>query len=373
MKNVAYIISSVSKSVAFEWIAQELNPSKYKLFFILLNKDETPIERYFKANNIPCYRIEYTGKKSIIPNVFKIRKILKANQITIVHAHLFEASFIGLIAAKISGIKQRIHTRHNATIHHNYFPHAVKYDKFINLLSTDIVAISNNVKKIIVEKENARENKITIIHHGFKLEEFGHVDAYRVEKIKHKHQLNLDGKIVFGVISRYIHWKGVQYIIPAYQKFLSEYPNAHLLLANASGPYKNEITNLLKLLPNESYTEIEFEEDIFALYQCFHFFVHTPIDEESEAFGQVYVETMASKVPSIVTLSGIAADFIAHKKNAWVVPFCDSEAIYQGMQALCENKIGRNQIVEQGFVDVYERFQLNKMIEALENLYERGT
>jgi len=372
MINLVYIISSISKSVAFEWITEELDRSTYNLVYILLNDANTPFEDYLKNNNVRCYRVNYSGKKDLPFALLKVRKILKKEKANIVHAHLFEASLIGLLAAKIVGIKRRIHTRHNATIHHNYFPKAVKYDKFINYLSTDIIVISENVKDIVVKKEGADENKIKIIHHGFKLEEFIEIDSLRIQKIRNQHLPNTEGKIIFGVISRYIHWKGIQYIIPAFELFLEANPNAHLVLSNASGPYKEEIQALLKKLPVNSYSEIIFEEDIFALYKCFDFFIHTPIDAESEAFGQVYVEALASSIPSIFTLSGIAFDFIKHKQNAWMVPFCNFEAINNGMNELYNNSDLAKRITQQGLDDVQRLFPLSQMIQALENLYEKG-
>jgi len=84
------------------------------------------------------------------------------------------------------GIRKRIHTRHSGTGNHMYHPHAVKYDKIVNRLATDIVAVSENVKTILIEKDNARSDKITLIHHGFELEEFSHRNEKKDKAIKNK-------------------------------------------------------------------------------------------------------------------------------------------------------------------------------------------
>src|SRR6185295_19908794 len=90
--------------------------------------------------------------------------------------------------------------------------------------------------------------------------------------------------------------------------------------------------------PEKSFIEIRFENNIFALYKLFDVFVHTPIDEYAEAFGQTYVEALASGVPAIFTLSGIACDFVQHEKNAWVVPYKDSGKIVTAMNALLNDE-----------------------------------
>jgi len=368
-KNIAYILSFVNKSISFEWIVESLDKSKYTLYFILLNKESSPLEEFLLSKGIAVYRIPYEGKKDVLSAIIKTQRILKKNKTDILHAHLFDASLVGLVAAKLNGIKKRIHTRHNSTIHHNYFPHAVKYDKLINRLSTKIVAVSDTVRKVLIEMEGVNEKKITVIHHGFALNEFTNISEQRIQRVYSKYKLSSEKKIYIGVISRYIHWKGIQYIIPAFAKLLAVHPNAHLVLANADGPY-NEVAESLKTLPETSYTEIKFEEDIFALYKLFSIFIHTPIDAKSEAFGQVYVEAMAAGVPSIVTLSGIANDFVIHKKNALVVPFKNSTDIYNCMKELLENEIVRRDIIENGKKIVEELFSLEKMIESLEKLYE---
>lgn len=371
-KKIAYIISFVNKSLSFEWTVSLLNKNKYQLTFILLNNRDSSFEDFLKAKGVNVFRINYNGKKDIPLALVQTIKILKKQKIDIVHAHLFDACLIGLISAKIAGIKKRIHTRHNATIHHQYHQKAVKYDKYINLLSTDIVAISENVKNILIEMEHVNPKKIIIIHHGFDFNDFENISQKRIDAVIKRHCTSSKPTYpTIGIISRYIHWKGIQYIIPAFKKIIAEYPNAHLVLANANGPYKTEIRELLKEIPRNNFTEIEFEEDIFALYKLFDIFIHTPIDEKSEAFGQVYVETMASGVPSIITASGIAPEFIVHRENALLVPFKDTDSIQSAIHELLDNDLLKQDIIRKGRNSVAKMFNLNLMIQKLENLYDR--
>jgi len=369
MTRVAYIVSLVNKAVAFEWIVQHIDHTKLELTFILLHSEETSLEKNLKAENIPVFRVHYSGKKDVPSAILKVRRLLRKNKIDVVHAHLFDASIVGLTAAKLAGIKNRIHTRHNATIHHDYHPHAVKYDRYINYLSTHIVAISQNVKTILTDLENVNPEKISIIHHGFMLEQFSAIPQARVEVLRQKY---IPGEtLVIGVISRYIHWKGIQHILPAFKQLLADHQQVKLVLANATGPYQAEVKSMLAELPADRYLEILFEEDIFALYPLFDVFVHVPIDSRSEAFGQIYVEALAAGVPSVFTLSGIANDFIRDRQNALVVPFNDSEAIYGAVTELLENDELRETLVRNGKKDVQELFTLDKMIRSLEALYEK--
>jgi glycosyltransferase involved in cell wall biosynthesis len=369
-EKVAYIVSNIQKSLAFEWIATQLNKEKFDLSFILLNDNDSDLEQFLKLHHIPVCRVLYRGKKDILRALFQIRSILAKNKINIVHTHLFEASLIGLTAAQLAGVKKRIHTRHSSSYHHVYFPHMVKYDKYINARSTDIVAISENVKKILIENENVPAKKIHLIYHGFDLNSFRNVSKEEIDQLKTKYN-PVNNAPVIGVISRYTEWKGIQYIIGAFKKLLLHYPDALLLLSNANGNYKKEIKELLKDLPKRNYNEIVFENNIFALYHLFDIFVHVPIDDSVEAFGQIYVEALASGIPSVFTLSGIATEFIEDKKNALVVPYKNADAIYEAMLSILQNKVLAQRITTNGKKDVEEQFGLENFIASLEALYAK--
>jgi glycosyltransferase involved in cell wall biosynthesis len=272
-----------------------------------------------------------------------------------------------MIAARLAGVEKRIYSRHHGSYHHEYFPSAIKYDRFINFLSTDIVAISENVKNILIDYEGVPREKIHLIHHGFDLDAFRNVNTEKIMQMRQKY-LSESPYPVVGVISRYIEWKGIQYIIPAFKKLLLTYPHAHLILANAKGNYEKQIQELLKEIPRQNYTEIVFEDDLFTLYRVFDVYIHTPINKNIEAFGQTYVEALASGIPSVFTLSGVAKEFIVNRKNALVVDFQNSDSIYDAVMELLKNESLRNTLIQNGQQSV-EPFALNIFIRKLEELY----
>ncbi len=365
-KNIAYIISSIDKALAFEWIAAGLNKEKFRLVFILLNPGDSELERYLRSN-FTVYRIPFRGNKDLPKAIVKIYRILKKENISVIHSHLFAATLGGMVAARLAGVKKRIYSRHHASFHHEYFPAAVKYDRFTNFLSTDIVAVSKNVKEILVDYENVPAEKIHIIHHGFDLDAFREVSAERITAMKRKY-LPESPFPVIGLISRYIEWKGVQYVIPAFAKILTRYPRAHLILANARGYYEKEVRKLLEKIPRQNYTEIAFEGELFTLYKLFDVFVHVPVSKNTEAFGQTYVEALVSGIPSVFTLSGVAPEFIKDRENALVVDYKNSDAIYNAITELLQNESLRNSLIVNGQKSI-EGFALDIFIKKLEELY----
>jgi glycosyltransferase involved in cell wall biosynthesis len=367
MKKLCYVISDVDSSHQLEALIKFTDSNKFNLSLIFLAENEPTLYRKLKSEGFDAKYFKCAGKKDLPLIFWQLVKYFGQVQPDIVHTHLFNASIAGLAAAKFTGVKQRIHTRHHSVEHHKYHPHAVYYDKIVNFLSTHIVAITGMVKDVLVEKENVNPKKITVVRHGFDWKDFENHAASSID-LKLKYGLN-DHYPVIGLISRHIEWKGIQYTIPAFRKLLEKYPNAKLVLANAGGSYRPKIEELLKDLDSSNYVLIDFEKQVFELYKTFDFFVHVPIGAEYEAFGQIYVESLAMRIPSIFTLSGVASDFIENEVNALVVPYCDSDAIYQAMMRLLDDNELCKKLAQNGYESVKKMFHIEKMIQELENVY----
>lgn len=366
-KRVVYIVSQVQKSLAFEWISEGLK-SRYALSFVLLNPAQSSLEDYLVEHGIPVKRVLYRGKKDLISAFFSTLIYLIRTRPRIVHAHLIDAQLVGLSSAWLARVKMRVYTRHTSTYHHVYATQGVKYDRLCNALATHIVSISQATDYALLELEGVNPEKVTRIPHGFRFDDFLNPDHARMDKVKSRWSIFDEGPRV-GVIARQIEWKGIQYIIPAFRQFLAVYPNAQLVLANATGPYQAHIHRLLADIPTQNYVVIPFEEDVASVYHLMQVYIHVPVDAYCEAFGQTYVEALASGIPSIFTRSGIAAEFIVDRGNAMVVPFRDSGAIYEAMLMLWRDPNLRKNLTENGKRDVISHFDLTGMLDSLSAMY----
>lgn len=369
MQHVTYIISDIGKALAFEWIAEGVDTSCLRLSFILLNPGTSDLEEYLRRRNHDVTRVTCRGKKDWPAALVQVYRLLRRQRPDHIHCHLLQANIIGLAAARLAGVKSRIYTRHHSSLHHVYHRKGIFWDKVANRQATKIVAISGMVKQILIEWEKADPAKVVTIPHGFDLGVFESVPEQRIAAFRERHQIPKDKRIV-GVISRFTEWKGVQYIIPAFAACYSELPDTILVLLNANGDYKEQLEQQLQGLPDEAYRMITFDNDVAAAYHSMDVFVHIPVDEHSEAFGQIYVEALAAGVPSVFSLSGIAPDFIRDGHNALTVPFRDSNATAAAISRLLRDPVLSNTLIRNGKEDVRQRFSIETMIRSLTALYE---
>jgi glycosyltransferase involved in cell wall biosynthesis len=364
---IAYIVSDIDKSLAFEWTSLELS-KHYSFIFILIGKENSSLSVFCEKNKIKHYNI--TNGLSKPGKWLRIFNILFKEKPDVIHTHLWQANILGLSAGWILRIKKRIFTRHHALVHYDEFPGGRKWDLLCNYLATDIIAISENIKSILITRDKASAGKIVLIHHGFNLAYFSSKNNADIYFLHDKYSIPKNGYPIIGVIARHLAWKGIDYVITAFKKLLQDYPDAYLILANAQGPYKSIIEEKLSLISTKNYKQIAFEENLVALYKLFDVYIHTPINEQVEAFGQTYVEALASQTPSIFTLSGVAKEFISDKQNAMVVPFKNSDEIYLAINSILNNKDLKEKLIKNGLESV-QPFEFNVMLRKLISLYEK--
>lgn len=365
---VVTVISDVDYALAYEWLSKHFDKTRFEPVFILISPAEPKLLSIIRNQNCEAYYLKSGGKFSMPFLFLKVLRLFIKLKPQIIHGHLFLATLLSLIAAKLLRIENRIFTRHHSTNNLYYYPGMVKYDKLMSSAATRIVAVSNLVKSTMVQYEGANPNKITVINHGLDFNSLEQVSSESINKLRIKYNLNKPGPVI-GAISRFIHLKGVQDIVKAFNVVLEHYPTAHLVLGNAKGNYSNEIQELLKTIPSNSYTLIAFEEDIFSLYKLFDVFIHVPIQEDVEAFGQTYIESLASGIPSIFTKSGIGLEILEHKKNCWIVNYQSPEEIATGIKTILEDDTLKKNMIQNG-IHSAARFNFKDKIRELENLYE---
>tara|TARA_A100001011_G_scaffold393355_1_gene483002 strand:- start:1377 stop:2486 length:1110 start_codon:yes stop_codon:yes gene_type:complete len=367
---VIYIISDVKKSLGLEWIITKVKKD-FKLRIILINSKNSSFEKWIIKNKIQYINLNYKKKYiDFIPVLLSIILYLIKNRTKYVHCHLRKASLLGLIASYLLRIKKRVYTRHHGIESDNVRFEKV-LDKIVFYLATDIIAISEEMKSLTIDNNKFIKKKVTKIHHGFNLDYFKSTKLNNFEKIFRKYKLKKNYYII-GVISRIVYWKNVDKIIDAfiiYKKYHN--PKSILVLANVkqNNDYSKTVINKLKCLNKNDYRIIEFEEDILSLYRCFDLFIHVPKPGAYEAFGQTYIESMLSKVPTIFSKSGIANEICKNRINTY---FCNPNNIYSivdGINFHEKKRINSSLIAKNAYFRAKYKFNLDDHFSKLYQTY----
>jgi len=149
-------------------------------------------------------------------NYRRLVKIIEENGINIVHARSRAPAWSAYWAAKKTGAKFL------TTFHGTYGlkPRWLKlrYNRVMTYGDL-VIAISNHIKKHIVENYGCDENKIRLIHRCVNMDNFdvSKMTAERMIKLMEEYHLPEDKKIIL-LIGRLTRWKGQRLMIDALEK-----------------------------------------------------------------------------------------------------------------------------------------------------------
>lgn len=369
--HVVHVIANNSTVPYLNWFAERLDKYPDVKFTVISMYPEKPnlIE---EMNELGCdaYWIKYESSKrksGMIRTFFQLYRLFKMLKPDVVNAHLFDDSVPALLAARFAGVKKRVIRKQDTAFHWYFKPMWVWIDRFNNLNSTDIIAISKNSKKFLKEKEKTMESKIRMIHNGIPIKSFtAQVDSDKEFLIK---KYGLEGKIIIGTIARYIEWKGYKYIIEAARTLTLKYANLKFLFVGY-GEQQQQLEELVKSYGLSEYiifTNWIDRKYIPSLYGIMDLYVHAAI---MEPFGFVLVEAMANGVPIVTSNTGVAADALEHKVTCYFTGDKDPNGIAEGVQWMLENPKEREAMKDKIRKMAAEEFSVEHMLEEHIKVYK---
>lgn len=328
--HVVWILANCNTAPYFNWFAEKAAASKnIKLSVVCMYHEKPLMIEDMKRFGWECHWLKYDPNKrkiGLLKNVFGLTKLLKKIKPDVIHSHLFDDSLVAMIAGKLTNINKRIVTKGDTGFHYKYTPKWMIFDKLINRLSTQIVAISNESHEFILDKEKAKSSKVITIHHGIPIHLYQDSNPEFIESFKSTYDLH--NSYLVGTVSRFIEWKGYKDILKVAEQVIPKIPNVKFLLIG-SGSQKEEIIELIKAKKMEDHFCLPgYIQPINmpSVYSLMNVYLHAAT---LEPFGFVIAEALASGLPVVSTPTGAARDVIITGENGWLVEynridqFCD--------------------------------------------------
>tara|TARA_B100000809_G_C15110524_1_gene520424 strand:+ start:1166 stop:2305 length:1140 start_codon:yes stop_codon:yes gene_type:complete len=279
---------------------------------------------------------------SDIVAVYRVYKILRKEKPHIVHTHTPKAGIIGMLAAKLAGVKHRFHTVAGMPLLVATGPKRVLLnyvEKLTYSCATKVLPNSYGLKNIILEERFTTIEKIEIIGKGSSNGiDVNHFDSslFKDADLKSlKLELNIDKQFVCVYVGRLVTDKGINELVAAFDIF-SKNHNAKLILVgwreNELDPLRPETENILN--QNNHIIQVGYQPDVrpyFAISDVLVF------PSYREGFPNVVLQAGAMQVPSIVTNINGCNEIIRDGENGLIIPVKDVQAIIASMRHFIQN------------------------------------
>lgn len=339
--------------------------------FLIMYPERPKIMDEMQAKGFACEWIRYRDshrKTDMLMALPKLWRYIRKYSPDIVHCNLFDDSVPGLIAAKLAGVKVRVITKQDTGYHFLHAPRWMAVDRSNSRMATHVIAISNESKRFLIEKEGTPEDKITLVHNGIPVELFTKQDPVVMDRLRQRFGTATKGPII-GTVARFIEWKGYKLIVEAAREVVKEHPDALFLLCG-SGAQEGEIRRLTEeagLKDNVVLTGWIDRSEMASFYGVLDLYLHAAI---LEPFGLVYPEAMMNGVPVVSTSTGAAADAIKDGINGILVAERTGKALADGVERLLRSD--HNSIGIAGKRTAMEMYSFDVMWQGTIDLYRNA-
>ncbi|MFQ5707897.1 MAG: glycosyltransferase family 4 protein [bacterium] len=301
--------------------------------------------------------------------LWRIYKIIKKGQFTIVHTHSSKPGFIGRIAAKLAGVPIIIHTIHGFPFHDFMSPAVKRFyiyiERFLSKLSDKLITVSTlNLEKAVRLKLAERENFVNV-YSGIDFDKFD----VSVDVEAKKRELGiLNGEKIVGMVGRFSQQKAPLDFIRAIPEVLKQRNNVRFVLVG-DGELKQDMYELAEKLDIDSKIMfMGFREDVPELLRVLDVFVLTSL---WEGLGRSLTEAMYTGRPIVATDVEGVPELVKNGKTGILVQPQDVHSIAQGILELLSDRELSRQLGQAAKQKISDEFDAEHMVTDLEEVYRQ--
>lgn len=294
-----------------------------------------------------------------------VKKLLKEEEIDVVHAHGTRANSNVLWAAKSLGIPV-IYTVHGWSFHPDQQPLVrnirIMGEKYLTSRSNLNISVSASNQQ--TGKNVISSFKSIVVNNGIDLRRFDPAQPHK--DIRKELDIPQDALLVL-FIARFTSHKQPLSLIKAFAGALPSNPKMHLLMVG-DGDEKEKAKSLVKELDIEGAVTLSpFRQDVPDVLAAADIFV-LPSLWEGLPIG--LLEAMAMGKTIIASNVDGTSEIIEHDKNGWLVEINNLvPGVSQALVALTADKEKRDRFSKAALRTVSERFNAANMTRYIEGLY----
>ena len=348
-------------------LAQGLNKVDFNVG--ILYPDVQALQPFSKLNNVELLAVDskyFTG--NFIRNANSIGKDIRKFAPDIIHIN--DPSFLGVIAARLAGVKKVVITHHTPEVKAQYNWKGKLAKKLAYKLTDDFVFTSEYDKEIGVKLDNIPSAKSKVIAYGLDTNKFSQTQEQRNiirKNIREKFQIP-QNNIVIASAGRLVAQKAQSDLIKAANIVCSKHDNVTFVLVG-KGSLRNQLETQIEnqglsekfLLPGfvDNIEEFLCAVDIFTMSSLF------------EGLCYAVVEAAAMSVPVVATAVGGMRYSVADGETGFLVQPKNPEKLAERINFLIDNPDITQQMGEKGRTRFMKLFTLERMISETEALYCR--
>ena len=316
----------------------------------------------YQALDLPVQQIKMAGRFDVRV-IFKLVRLIKEQNIQIIHTHGYKSDILGLVAARIAGIKAV------ATPHGFENARDIKLQMFIKagcmaLKYFDAVAPLSDELLMDMKRIGVNKARIRLIQNGVDLDEIA--SAASSGRMAMGSEKSAFRKI--GYIGQMASRKNITDLIKTFDLLYQDDRHVQLMLIG-DGPQKEALQKMATALPSaENILFLGYRKDRLELLRDMDMFSMT---SSLEGIPRCMMEAMAMGVPvAAFDIPGVDK-LIVNKKTGLSVKFGDIRGLADCWKTFLSDPAYAGQIGMNGKQHVFTHYSAFRMASEYLDLYKR--
>jgi len=333
------------------------------------------LERIGKKEGVPVYHIEMTRKITPfkdLKSVWELYRHFRKAKPLIVHTHTPKAGIVGMLAAKLAGVPNRLHTVAGlplleATGNKRKLLDFV--EKLTYSCATNVYPNSHGLLEIITQNRYCAPLKLKVLaggsSNGIDTQKFSTAHFSPEQNREMRKSLGIgEDDHVFVFVGRLVGDKGINELVVAFTKLCERNDKVKLLLVGTPeaelNPLKTETLTAMETHPHICCAG--FQSDVrpyFAISDSLVF------PSYREGFPNVVMQAGAMDLPSIVSDINGCNEIIAEGENGLIVPVKNESALHDAMEKLVSEPALYAKLKANARKMIVERYEQKTVWEAI--------
>jgi glycosyltransferase involved in cell wall biosynthesis len=318
---------------------------------------------------VKCIPIEFSSKLDVLSGA-RLLRFIRAENIALLHCHLFAATFIGAGVARVAGVRAVIETCHGPEVWRMGKPLRGSFwvDRQIGRIVDAYIAVSHAAAKHLVTTKGVPESKIRVIHNGRNLDRYALVNSTRRAEIRAA--LGLRNEPTLLTVARLDAQKGHQHLIDALAILARRYPNVTALLAG-EGPLEAALrTQCAASGLSDRVRLLGYRRDVPDLFAAADVVV---LPSLYEGLPLVAIEAQAAGRPMVATAVDGTPEVLINEETGLLVPAANPDALAAAIARFIDNPELASRLGAQGREFVRANFTVQRQLEQTVALYSQMT
>jgi len=364
--NILQFICPTGLHGAEMWIlalAKNLDPERINCQLVVtFEAEDQNIEVYnrFRAMGLKAHKVEMRGRFDL-RGIMKLCRLIRQNNIHIIHTHGYKSDILGFIAARITGIKA-LSTPHGFENSKDFKLKLFIYLGCLALRYFDRIAPLSEELESDMHRIGVASRKIRLIMNGVDLDEIAS------ERKKNSNSFYSDpGEKRIGYVGQMIYRKNLCDLIKTFDLLYREHKNIRLILIG-DGSMKSELENMANTLPSSSRIEfLGYRADRLKIMKELNLFCMT---SSLEGIPRCMMEAMALGIPvAAYNIPGVDK-LIIHEKTGLMAEFGKPELLKECWKRLLFDNEFSAKTALNGRNHVIKNFSAKRMAEEYSLLYQ---